>query len=109
VVEGRARQHQAVEQRHGGAQVDPVGARAQHAAGDGAVDVERAVDADVGGRNDEGLRAVGREADVDDEALVEDRVEDGAIGVPALGVAAQPGPVGDGELFHAPILGPGPA
>ncbi len=66
---------------------------AQHAAGGGAVNVEAVVFAAVGSWNDEGL-AVDGEADVAEEAFVENAVGGFTIVNGAMGFADQTGPRG---------------
>ncbi len=85
VVEGRAREHQGVDVRHRHADRGLAG-RVEHAAHRGAVQVEVIALAPVE-RRDHDRRAVAQEADVADEAAVEDRVDRRAVIVAAL---AQP-------------------
>ena len=77
-MEGRAGQDQAVEERDGDAGVDAAAQRSQHAAGGGAVKVERVAVAPMNGRDDEGLDVVfawHNESHVADQGLVEDGVD----------------------------------
>ena len=90
MVERRARQDQAVEEGDGDAGVDAVPQRSQHAAGRGAVEVERLADAGVDGRDDERL-AVYDKAEVADVGLVEDGVDGLAVVEAAGGQAADGG------------------
>lgn len=73
VMERRARHHQTVDDRRRHAGGRAAGERLQHSARDGAVHVQPVADARVNGRDDERLLVEG-EADVDDQRLVEDRV-----------------------------------
>jgi hypothetical protein len=88
VVEGRARQHQAVDERHGEADLRPARERAQHAAGGRAVQVDLVAGAGVERRDDGGATVVD-EADVADEAVVEDRVQSLAVVMAARRQAAE--------------------
>ena len=96
VVEGRAGQHQAVDEGDGDAHVEAGGERAHHPAGGRAVEVQRVADPGIAGGHGEGL-AVDDEGDVTDEAVVEDAVDLGAIEDAAFREAAQPGAIGDRE------------
>jgi hypothetical protein len=90
-MEGRTSQHQAVEQGDGDAHVH-AWAQAEAAAG-GAVEVDRLADPGVAGGDDVGL-AVDLEADVADEALVEDGVHGGAVVGGPFRQPPDPGPLG---------------
>src|SRR5205814_8507349 len=90
VVERRAGQHQTVDQRHGDAHVDTRRERSQHAAGGRTVDVEVVTDPPVRGGDHE-RTVLGDEADVAHDALVEDRVEGGAVVAGPLGKPADGG------------------
>src|SRR5918995_605875 len=91
MVEGRAGQHQPVQQGDGDADVH-TRPQPEPAAG-GPVQEHRLPDPRVAGRDDEGL-AVDHEPDVADEALVEDGVHGGPVVGRPLGQAPGPGPLG---------------
>ena len=74
VMEGSAREHEAVEQRHGHAHGHTLAQRAEHAAERRAVQIQLLSCARVQHRDHERLAAVG-EAEVRDESLVEDRMD----------------------------------
>src|SRR5262249_55038424 len=104
VVEGRARQHQTVEQRHRDAQGSARGDRAEHAAGRRAVQVQALVDAGVDARDHEGL-PVRHEAHVAHEPFVEDGLDRLALvarafGKPADCAARRGGGGGHGHRLH---------
>src|SRR5918994_1305223 len=91
MVEGRAGQHQPVHQGDGDADVH---ARPQpEPAAGGPVQEHRLADPRVAGRDHVRL-AVDHEADVADEALVEDGVHGGPVVGRPLGQAPDPGPPG---------------
>src|ERR1019366_9322079 len=99
VVEGRPRQHEPVHQGHGEADIEPVAERAQHAAGGGTVEEYLVARARVAGGDDVRL-AVDGEADVADEAFVEDGVDFGFIVNAAFGKAADGGARGGRKRAH---------
>ena len=78
VIENRAREHEAIEQRDGHADRNSLIQVAQHSARGGTVDVEVVARATVGRRNHEWL-VVYHKTDVTDEALVKDLVSGCAI------------------------------
>ena len=106
-MERGAREHETVEQRDGYARIDAALERAEHAAGGGAVEVQRVAFAPVNGGNHD-RRAVDDEADVADQRLVEDGVHGFGVVAAALGEAAHAGAVGCGNgCGHGVILSSG--
>ncbi len=103
MVERRAREHQAIQQRHG--ETHPHAAReiAEHAARDRAVNIEPVVDARVGRGHDVRL-TVDLEADVADERLIEDRVNQRAIERAAVRPAFQGRAGSLDQRIHGKIL-----
>jgi hypothetical protein len=99
VVERRAREHDAVDQRDREAGVDAVLERAQRAAGGRAVDQHLVADARLQ-RRDHGRLAVVHEAEVADERLVEDRVDRVAVVEAAVG---DPAEFGSWRLEHCSV------
>jgi hypothetical protein len=102
VVEGGAGEDQGVDQRDLDADRRALAERGQHPAGHRAVDVEAVGDAGVQGRDHERVPLV-HEADVADETLVEDRVDEGGVVAAPLG---QPLMGGARGREHGPSLGP---
>ena len=74
VVEGRAGEHETVDDRHRDARLDLVRQRAQHVVGDGAVQVELVVEAGMDRGNDRRISVDG-EPHVAHERLVQDGVD----------------------------------
>ena len=93
VVEGRARQHEAVHQRGGHANRGALLEHPQHPARCGSVQVEPVVNTRVEG-GDHVRLAVGDEADVAHEGGVEDGLDRVALVHPARGDAAHAGALG---------------
>ena len=83
VMESGTGQHQSVEKSDGHARRHALPERAEHAAGTGAVEVQRLADPRVN-RGDDHRMTLDDEADVADQALVEDRVDRRLIVAAAL-------------------------
>src|SRR5205809_4783968 len=86
MIEDRARQHQSIEQRYRHAYGYRLFQVAQHAAGSGAMDIQRGVLPSVRSR-DHKRPAVDGKADVTDESFVENAIHSSAVVNSALGLA----------------------
>ena len=106
MVEGRPRQHEPVDERGGQARPRAAGEGPHGARGGRPVDVDDVPHARVERRDHEGLALGVGEPEVAHERLVEDRVDRGAVVVPALRRAPQTGPGGGGGGGHGATLRP---
>src|ERR1019366_2358804 len=100
MVEGGAGEHESVHQGDSDANVEPVAERVHHTAGGGTVEEDLVAGAGVAGGNDVRLAGDG-EADVADEALVEDGVDCGLVVHAALREAAHGGASGGRKSVHS--------
>ena len=97
MVVDRAGEDDAVDERHGHADVDTAAELTKHAAGRRAVQVQQIPDSYVDGRDDERLR-VDNESDMAMERLVEDGIDRLALVEAPLGMAADAAALG--QLSH---------
>ena len=102
MVVDRAGEDDAVDERHGHADVDTPAELAKHAAGRRAVQVEQIPDSYVDGRDHERLR-VDNESDMAMKRLVEDGIDRLALVEATLGMAAHAAALG--QLSHRALRG----
>ena len=94
VVHRRARQHQAIEQRHGEAGGRARGQRAQCSPGGRAVHVDHVCSTSVQGGHDKRLPVRVDDAEVREQSLIQDRVDQRPLVASAFALAPQAHAVG---------------
>ena len=99
MMEGRPRQHQAIDQGDRQARFRSRRQRLHHPAGSRTVQTDGLADPDVVGRNHQRL-SVDHEADVTDQSFIKDPVDGGAIVNPTAGEALQGGAFGPISRIH---------